>query len=243
MITVHPSWQSIIELSYGKLSQEYREFLEKDAGYFPSFDNFLNAFKSLPLCNTKYILFGQDPYPREQSAIGYSFIDGDVREIFGEKGFSKKVNRATSLRNFLKMLLVAQGSLDEKDCSQDAIAKIDKSKFITNIMQLKENFEKNGVLLLNTSLIFTDKKSAARHAKNFLPFINELLKNLQNREIELIMLGNISQIIRKKIPYSNNFKTFEAMHPYNVQFIKDLSVRNFFKPMNLLISCLHKNFY
>ena len=234
MISVHPSWQNIINLSYNKLSRGYREFLEKDMGYFPSFNNFLNAFKSLPMPNTKYILFGQDPYPREQSAIGYAFIDGDVKEIFGENGLSKKVNKATSLRNFLKMLLVAEGSLNEKDCSKEAIAKIDKSKFITNIMQLKENFEKNGVLLLNTSLIFTDKKSTAIHVKSFLPFMNELLKNLQNREIELIMLGNISQVISKKVPCSNNFKTFEAMHPYNVQFIKDLSVRNFFKPMNLL---------
>ena len=234
MISVHPSWQNIINLSYNKLSCEYREFLEKDIGYFPSFNNFLNAFKSLPLHDTKYILFGQDPYPREQSAIGYAFIDGDVKEIFGENGLSKKVNRATSLRNFLKMLLVAEESLNEKDCSKEAIAKIDKSKFITNIMQLKENFEKNGVLLLNTSLIFTDKKSTTIHVKSFLPFMNELLSNLQNREIKLIMLGNISQVISKKIPCSNNFKTFEAMHPYNVQFIKDLSVRNFFKPMNLL---------
>ena len=234
MIKVHPSWQEIINLSYNKLSLEYREFLEKDEGYFPSYSNFLNAFKTLSLDNTRYILFGQDPYPRAQSASGYAFIDGDVKEIFTENGLSKKVNRATSLRNFLKMLLVAQGSLSEKDCSKDAIAKIDKSRFIMNIMQLKDNFEKNGVLLLNTSLIFTDKKSTSIHVKNFLPFMNELLLNLQDREIELIMLGNISQVIRKKIPYSNNFKTFEAMHPYNVQFIKDSSVRSFFKPMNLL---------
>ncbi len=236
MITVHPSWQNIIERSYNKLSKEYREFLENDTEYFPSYDNFLNAFKTLPLGNTKYILFGQDPYPREQSAIGYAFIDGDVKEIFSENGLSKKVNRATSLRNFFKMLLVAEESLDEKDCSKEAIAKIDKSRLITNIMQLKDNFEKNGVLLLNTSLIFTNKKSTSIHVKNFLPFINELLLNLQDRDVELIMLGNISKVIRKKIPCSNNFKTFEAMHPYNIQFIKDSSVRSFFKPMNLLWS-------
>ena len=236
MITVHPSWQNIINQSYDKLSKEYREFLENDTEYFPSYDNFLNAFKTLPLDNTKYILFGQDPYPREQSATGYAFIDGDVKEIFGENGFSKKVNKATSLRNFLKMLLVAEKSLDEKDCSKEAIAKIDKSKLITSIMQFRDNFEKNGVLLLNTSLIFTDKKSTSKHVKNFLPFMNELLFSLQDSEIILIMLGNISQVIHKKIPYSNNFKTFEAMHPYNIQFIKDSSVRNFFKPMNLLSS-------
>ena len=234
MIIVHSSWQSIINNSYSKLSKEYREFLENDTEYFPSYDNFLNAFKTLPLENTKYILFGQDPYPREQSASGYAFIDGDVEEIFSKNGLSKKVNRATSLRNFFKMLLVARESLSEKDCSKEAIAKIDKSKLITNIMQFKDNFEKNGVLLLNTSLIFTDKKSTSKHVKNFLPFMNELLFNLQDRNIELIMLGNISQVIHKKIPYSNNFQTFEAMHPYNIQFIKDSSVRNFFKPMNLL---------
>ncbi len=234
MIRVDPSWQSIVEKSYSKFRPQYRYFLENDKKYFPSYDNFLNAFKTLPLEKTRYILFGQDPYPREQSAIGYAFIDGAVGEIFSENGLSKSVNRATSLRNFIKMLLVSKGILSEDDTTPNAIKRVDKKNLISNIMDLKENFEKSGVLLLNISLIFTNKKDTRLHVKEFLPFISELLKLLEGRDIGLIMLGNISKEIQKKIPYSKNFKIFEAMHPYNISFIKDSSVRDFFGTMSLL---------
>ena len=234
MIKVDSSWQEIVEKSYKKLRLEYRDFLEKDEDYFPSFDNFLNAFKTLPLQKAEYVLFGQDPYPRKQSAIGYAFIDGMVGDIFSENGLSKSVNRATSLRNFIKMLLVAKGALSQDNTTQDAIKNLDKRYFISDIMELKDNFEKNGVLLLNMSLIFTSKKETALHVKEFLPFVSGLLTELENRDIGLIMLGNISKDIQKKIPQCNNFKIFEAVHPYNVSFIKDPSVRELFGPMNLL---------
>lgn len=58
---VDSSWQEIIEYAYAGLSPEYRKFLEEDEGYFPTYSNFLNAFHTLSLENTKYILFGQDP--------------------------------------------------------------------------------------------------------------------------------------------------------------------------------------
>ncbi|MFK5881609.1 MAG: uracil-DNA glycosylase [Sulfurospirillum sp.] len=234
MIKVDSSWQGIIEKSYSKFRPAYRNFLENDKDYFPSYDNFLNAFKTLPVDKTRYILFGQDPYPREESAIGYAFIDGGVGDIFSENGLSKSVNRATSLRNFIKMLLVSKEVLSEDDCTPNAIKKLDKKYFIRNIMELKDNFEKNGVLLLNMSLIFTSKKETPLHVKEFLPFISELLWQIQNRDIGLIMLGNISKKIQKKIPHCKDFRIFEAMHPYNIGFIKDSSVRDFFKPMNLL---------
>ncbi len=79
---VHPSWQKIIDNSLEVLDDEYQNFLRDDSGYFPNRNNFLNAFKTLPLDKTRYILFGQDAYPREQSAIGYAFIDGAVKDIF-----------------------------------------------------------------------------------------------------------------------------------------------------------------
>jgi uracil-DNA glycosylase len=234
VIKVHPSWQKIVESSYAKFTKEYRDFLEADEGYFPDFSNFLNAFKTLPLDKTRYILFGQDPYPRQKSAIGYAFIDGAVGEIFSTEGLSKSVNRATSLRNFIKMLLVARGDLSKEDTTPNAIQKIDKEPLIATIMELKENFEKNGVLLLNIALVFTSKKDTPLHVKEFLPFIKELLSLLRDEDIELIMLGNISKEIQKKIPHTQNFSIFEAMHPYNVGFIKDSSVLDFFRPMNLL---------
>ena len=44
-------------------------------------------------------------------ANGYAFWDAAVNELWSDNGLSKAVNRATSLRNFIKMLLVTEGAL------------------------------------------------------------------------------------------------------------------------------------
>jgi len=231
---VDSSWQEIIEYAYSGLSAKYREFLEKDSGYFPTFSNFLNAFHTLKLEKTKYILFGQDPYPRIQSASGYAFIDKNVENLFNEKGFSKEVNRATSLRNFLKMLLLSEGYLSSDDLSQNAISKIPKDDFIDSIDELRVNFEKNGVLLLNTALVFTCKEDTKLHVKEFRVFMQRLLSRLVKHKIELILFGEMAKDIKKQLPSALEFKTVETLHPYNIGFIHDLKVWNTFAPMKLL---------
>jgi uracil-DNA glycosylase len=64
-----------------------------------------------PLDRVRYVLVGEGPYPRAESATGVCFMDGAVGDLWSEAGLSKPVNRATSLRNFMKMLLVADGQL------------------------------------------------------------------------------------------------------------------------------------
>ncbi|MDA7847955.1 uracil-DNA glycosylase [Sulfurospirillum sp.] len=230
-------WDEIIEYAYAGLSPKYREFLEKDEGYFPTFDNFLNVFNTIPLNETKYILFGQDPYPRRESACGYAFIDANVKTLFSEKGFSKEVNRATSLRNFLKMLLLSDDYLKENDLSQESISKLDKSDFIDSIDELRVNFERSGILLLNTALIFTCKEDTKLHVKEFRVFMQRFLTRLSECKIELILFGSMAKDIKKSLPVTLEFKTIETLHPYNVGFIKDEKVQKFFKPFRLF----HKN--
>jgi uracil-DNA glycosylase len=236
---VDPSWKEIVEYAYDGLSPKYREFLEKDEGYFPTFSNFLNAFNTLELKNTKYILFGQDPYPRRESANGYAFIDANVKTLFSQKGFSKEVNKATSLRNFLKMLLLSDGYLEEDNLSQEAISKIDKSEFINSIDALRENFERSGILLLNTALIFTCKEDTKLHVKEFRVFMQRLLSKLQKSKIELILFGAMAKDIKKSLPSALEFKTVETLHPYNVGFITDEKVQKFFKPLHLFHKAYH----
>jgi uracil-DNA glycosylase len=231
---VDASWEEIVQYAYEGFSPKYRDFLEKNEGYFPKYEHFLNAFKTLPLQNTKYILFGQDPYPRESSAIGYAFIDGAVTNLFSANGFSKQVNRATSLRNFMKMLLLCEGKLTCEDLSQEAIAKIDKSSFINSIYDLRDNFEKNGVLLLNTALIFTCKEESKYHVKEFQPFMQRLLSKLADKEIQLILFGSMAKDIHKSLSEALDFQCVKTLHPYNIGFINDTSVQEFFKPMHLL---------
>jgi len=229
----HRSWSELITRAYGSLDAAYREFLENDSSYFPNKENYLNAFKTLPRNEVKYILFGQDPYPREESAGGYAFIDEKVKRLFSDTGLSKEVNRATSLRNFIKMALVARGDLSVEDTSQDAIAALDKTALIDTITQLRINFEKNGILLLNTALIFTDKKSSNRHVKAWRPFMQSLLHDLKEENPKLILFGTHAQALKKYLPLEM-FETIEMEHPYNHSFISNKNVLNLFRPMKLL---------
>jgi len=231
---VHGSWQESIHAAYNSLSEGYRAYLEQDQGYFPSQKQYLNAFKTLPREKVRYILFGQDPYPREESAIGYAFIDGKVKDIFSDTGLSKEVNRATSLRNFIKMALVARGDLSAKETSQEAIAQVDKSALIESIGELKDNFERNGVLLLNTALIFSSKAESRSHIKAWRPFVERLLGEMREVDPTLILFGTHAKAL-KKLKGIEDFHTIELEHPYNHTFISNPEALKLFAPMNLLV--------
>ncbi len=230
---VHSSWQKIVDEAINSLDEEYFRFLLYDTSYFPNKENFLNAFSTLSLDKTKSILFGQDPYPREQSATGYAFIDGMVGNLFSSSGLSKNANKATSLRNFLKMQLKAEGLL-QNDTSQEAIVKLDKTTLISTIWELKESFEAQGILLLNKSLIFTQKKDINRHMKSFEPFIRSFLNSIKDRDIELILFGNGAKSIEKLLPSKHNFTLLRAPHPYNVSFIDNEEVLSYFGTKKIL---------
>ncbi len=227
------SWESILKEAYASLEEEYRTFLEHDKEYFPSASHYFNAFKTLPRNKVKYILFGQDPYPRKESAGGYAFIDEKVKTLFSDKGLSREVNRATSLRNFIKMALLARGDLEKGDTSQEAIAGIDKTALIDSMEELRVNFEKSGVLLLNTALVFSDKKSSVRHVKAWRPFIASLLEALEEDAPKLILFGTHAKALKKKLPLEK-FETIEVEHPYNHTFINNAKVLDLFGPMRLL---------
>lgn len=227
------SWDSILSRASASLDAEYQAFLTEDKSYFPSKENYFNAFKTLPKSKVKYILFGQDPYPRKESAGGYAFIDKKVQNLFSPSGLSKEVNRATSLRNFIKMALVASDRLKENDTSQEAISRLDKTQMINSIEELRLNFEKNGVLLLNTALIFTDKKSSAKHIKAWRPFIKLLVGALEKEDPKLILFGAHASDLKKHL-LLGHFESIEMPHPYNHTFITDTKALKLFARMKLL---------
>ena len=227
------NWDTLLNDAYASLSEEYRVFLESNRTYFPNAENYFNAFKTLPRDQVRYILFGQDPYPREESAGGYAFIDEKVDQIFSDSGLSKEVNRATSLRNFIKMALMARADLDADNISQEAIASLDKSSLINSIEELRKNFEKNGVLLLNTALIFTDKQSSGKHVKAWKPFMKTLLKGLEEDAPTLILFGTHAKALKKNLDLEK-FESIELEHPYNHTFIHNPKALSLFGSMHLL---------
>jgi uracil-DNA glycosylase len=226
-------WRVPVEKAYRALDPLYRDFLAHDTTYFPNKENYLNAFRTLPRSRVHYILFGQDPYPRRESAGGYAFIDTRVEKIFSPTGLSKEVNRATSLRNFIKMALVARGDLDLEDTSQEAIASIDKTPLIQTIDQLRCNFERAGVLLLNTALVFTQKQESTRHIKAWRPFVASLLESLQEEDVTLILFGSHAKALQRDFDLSG-FDTVALEHPYNHSFVTSSQAQALFAPMKLL---------
>ena len=224
------SWERVLEQSLNSLNPSYKEFLDKKEGYFPL--EYLRAFEELPKSALKRILFGQDPYPRVQSAIGVSFIDGAVKSLWGQNGLSKEVNRATSLRNFIKMQLVAEGLLQEP--TQEQIAKLDKSGLVESIFDLKDAFLREGVLLLNMALIFTNKDESRVHVQKFEPFVKALLNQLSGDGIELILFGKLALRVEQLLPKEHKFKIYKFAHPYNLGFIADPKVQEYFKNLKLI---------
>jgi len=231
---VDRSWQEILLSALLNLEDSYLERLLEDKSYLPRAKKIFAAFKSLKLESTRYILFGQDPYPRAESATGYAFIDGRVEEIFCAKGLSKEVNRATSLRNFIKMALVARGSLSLEDLSQEAIAALDKRELITTIDELRKNFEASGVLLLNMALIFTKKEESRRHIYAWRGFIDGVLDALVEHKPTLILFGAYAKKIQERSS-TKNLPSIAMEHPYNNSFIGNKRALELFGDMDLLL--------
>lgn len=233
---VDDSWRECLERGMAQMDQLYLKRLYQSADWLPGCQNVFNAF-SHPLGDVKYILFGESPYPRIESANGYAFWDACVHELWSESGLNKQVNRATSLRNLIKMLLVASGRLPPHNTTQLAIAEIEKSDLVQTNAELFANFIASGFLLLNATPVLQSRwvSSPQKDARQWRPFIKELLECIVQKKpnVCFIFLGNIATQIDKILTIHPSHKIY-AEHPYNVSFITNPTVLNFFRPLQLL---------
>jgi uracil-DNA glycosylase len=228
--TSHPEWHALLDRALASMSTEYLCSLLQDPVWLPGLEQVFAAFH-LPLAQTHYVLLGESPYPRKHSANGYAFWDNAVEGLWSEQGLSKPVNRATSLRNIMKMLLLARGDLTDKDTSQQAIAQLDKSTYTQSASQFFEGMMSKGILLLNASLVYSEGK-VPYHARHWKPFMQSLLEQLAliKPTVQLILLGKMAGII----PPNNLPVGLMAEHPYNISFINNPNVLQFFQPLDLL---------
>lgn len=234
MQVVHPSWAPVINTALAAMDQDYLATLQTTTDWLPGAEKIFNAF-SLPLDDMRYILFGESPYPRPASANGFAFWDNAVHDLWSNSGLATAVNRATSLRNMIKMLLVAAGGLTS-DTSQAAIAQLDKTHYVRTIDELFANFIAHGFLLLNASLVFSTR-SVRKDAKAWLPFMTCLLNLLAKEKpgVTLVLFGQVAKTIDTIAPVT--LTRIHAEHPYNISFIHNPIVLSFFKPLDLL--CLN----
>jgi uracil-DNA glycosylase len=243
----HPSWKPILLKGLDAVAEAdplYLPSLAADS-YLPTENRLFAAF-SLPLDAVRFVLFGEGPYPRVESATGVCFMDGAVESLWSEKGLSKQVNRATSLRNFMKMLLIADGELRPDNTSGEAIQEIAGkaravgSPFIQTLTELQANLTRHGFLLLNASLVYRAHVPPAKDARAWLPFMKTVLDGLVDHADKkdrqpptLVLWGKLAEQINS-LPMSSRFPSVISEHPYNLTFILNRPMQQLFKPMHLL---------
>jgi uracil-DNA glycosylase len=213
--------------------------------YLPTEGRVFAAFAQ-PLERVRYVLVGEGPYPRPESATGFCFMDGAVEVLWSENGLSKPVNRATSLRNFMKMLLVASEHLSIEQTSGEVMAQVAQkaraanSSFIQTRSELQENLTKHGFLLLNAALVFRPHVPPLKEAKAWQPFLQVVLTALADHASEkgvspptLVLWGKVAEQFNT-LPANSRFPKAISEHPYNLSFIANKNMQTLFGPMKLL---------
>ena len=243
----HPSWHPILAQGLQAVADAEPAYLPRllNEPYLPTQGRLFAAFHQ-PLAAVRYVLVGEGPYPREASATGVCFMDGAVGSLWSSAGLSKQVNRATSLRNFMKMLLVAEGRLRVERTSGDALAHIGASALagagnsIGTLAQLQDNLLGNGFLLLNAALVFRAEVPPIREARGWQPFLRTVLAALKDHALEagqvppmLVLWGKIAGQV-EALPEAEGFPKAVSEHPYNLSFIGNRDMQELFGPMHLL---------
>lgn len=208
--------------------------------FLPTENRLFAAFVQ-PLERVRYVLIGEGPYPRPESATGVCFMDGAVGSLWSESGLSKQVNRATSLRNFMKMLLVADGQLPIGNTRGDAIApvackaRIAGSPMIQTLADLQANLNWQGFLLLNAALVFRPHVPPLKEARAWHPLVQTVLGALAQHDepSTLVLWGKIAEQL-KALPIVDRFPQVVSEHPYNLSFIANPVMQSLFGAMHLL---------
>lgn len=234
------SWQPHLRrglLALAAANPGYLATLAED-DYLPTGGRLFAAFAQ-PLQQVRYVLIGEGPYPRAASATGVCFMDGAVDQVWSDTGLAKPVNRATSLRNFIKMLLVADGQLQADASSGAALAPLAQAarsnRMIQTMAQLQDNLHAQGFLLLNAALVFRQHVPPAIDARAWLPFLETVLTLLAEQPAPplLVLWGKIAVQVAR-LPVAARLPQLHSEHPYNLSFIKHAGMQALFGPLDLL---------
>ena len=229
---VHPEWHDILAEALATLDREYLSSLLRDGDWLPGPERLLAAFRR-DRNGVRYLLIGESPYPRRESANGIAFYDAAVRELWSAQGLSKAVNRATSLRNIVKTALLAEGLLHRDGdgrIPQAAIAGIDKRPLIQSLDELFANLQRAGFLLLNATPVLHPRRKPVLEARYWQAFLERLLAAIAEQAkqpITLLLWGKIAQQI-DAIAASTAYRKLVCEHPYNLSFIDNPQMQALF---------------
>jgi uracil-DNA glycosylase len=243
----HASWRPVLRAGLAAVAKTHPAYLPELAAdtFLPSEGRIFAAFAQ-PLESVRYVLVGEGPYPRAESATGYCFMDGAVNALWSEQGLSKQVNRATSLRNFMKMLLVADGHLKKGHTSGAAMepiavqANAPDSPWIQTRAELQDKLLGQGFLLLNAALVFRPHVPPIKEARAWQPLLQAVLAALADHANAhadalpvLVLWGKAAELL-SALPANALFPRIVSEHPYNLSFIDHTGMQELFGTMQLL---------
>lgn len=227
-----PEWRALLAPAAAAMDPAYLASL-RDQDWLPGPALMLAPLHKVPLDRVNAVLMGESPYPRARSAIGEAFNDGAVGPIWADQGLAKPVNKATSLRNIVKMLLVTAGHISPAATAAE-IAALNRDAFVETLEDLFVAIRAAGILCFNATPVLTANK--ARDARQWHRFMDIFLGGLhrQRPAASLLLFGNFARDLGR-MPGAAGWNTVSAEHPYNVSFINDPAVQAFFRPLNLLV--------
>ena len=138
--------------------------------YIPAPEVRLRAIKLVP--QPRILIFGQDPYPRAESASGMAFNDLRVKQFFSKQ-------MSPSLRNIYKALLdfnkIKYKGVDD---FYNKLTRFMEGNGFRSVQRWFEQTSRVGVCWLNTALTFENKDKTAEHLKAWAPAIKKYIQLL-----------------------------------------------------------------
>ena len=196
---------------------EVENFLDQFEEVLPVKDLIFEAFRHVKYEKVRLVIYGEDPYPRKGSANGIAFWDAEIKEW-------SKLSHGNSLKHILKALLI-HNKLATHDTTIAECREIAKRENFKSPKILFEHWLKNGVLLINSAMTFTNKADKKKHFIFWEAFQKNLIKVLAQRkdEIYYLLWGNkankwrdelLANDIAEEMIISQNHPTFQHQFLY-----------------------------
>lgn len=205
--SIDESWSKFLSDDILKELKEIENIISADKAEFtPKSENVLR-FLSKSLTETKVIILGQDPYPQKGVATGRAFEVGTLQS------WDEKFTNV-SLKNVIRSIYFAYR---DKYLKYSEIKKEIGLYFpLSNPQELFVEWEKQGVLLLNTSFTCRVGESNS-HEKYWRDFSAQLLNFIAktNENIIWFLWGNNAKAIVNDIDIKNKIETMHPMMCYN----------------------------
>ena len=232
---VHAEWREILSEALAAVDPGYLRALIDDPDWLPGPDRLLAAFRR-DRAGLRYLLLGESPYPRAESANGIAFYDAAVGSLWSEQGLSKPVNRATSLRNIVKTAILAEGLARpgaDGRLGPAEIAAMDHSGLIETLDELFANLHAAGFLMFNATPVLHPARKPAREARYWRGFLDRLLAAIAPQAPTLLLWGKIANLV-ESLPSSRGLERIVCEHPYNLSFIDNPDMRALFARLRVL---------